>query len=45
MGKRIIIRNLRRKKIEQAYKPWIKELQKKYIIEINKVQWKKIIGS
>ncbi|MBW2246281.1 MAG: SurA N-terminal domain-containing protein [Deltaproteobacteria bacterium] len=40
-----IIRNLRRKKIEQAYKPWIKELQKKYIIEINKVQWKKIIGS
>ena len=40
-----ITRNLRRKKIEQAYKPWIKELQKKYIIEINKVQWKKIIGS
>jgi hypothetical protein len=40
-----ITRNLRRKKIEQAYKPWIKELQKKYIIEINKAQWKKIIGS
>ncbi len=40
-----IIRNLRRKKIEEAYKPWIKELQKKYIIEINKAQWKKIIGS
>ena len=40
-----ITRNLRRTKIEQAYKPWIKELQKKYIIEINKVQWKKIIGS
>ena len=41
----IMIRNLRRKKIEKAYKPWIKELQKKYIIEINKAQWKKIIGS
>jgi hypothetical protein len=41
----IMIRNLRRKKIEEAYKPWIKELQKKYIIEINKAQWKKIIGS
>jgi len=41
----IIIKNLRRKKIEEAYKPWIKKLQKEYIIEINKTQWKKIIGS
>jgi hypothetical protein len=40
-----MIRNLRRKKIEEGYKPWIKELQKKYIIEINKLQWEKIIGS
>jgi len=40
-----IIRNLRRKKIEEAYTPWIKKLQKEYIIEINKTQWKKIIGS
>jgi FKBP-type peptidyl-prolyl cis-trans isomerase (trigger factor) len=40
-----LIRNLRRKKIEEAYKPWIKELQKKYIIEINKSQLEKIIGS
>lgn len=40
-----VIRNLRRKKIEEAYKPWIEELRKKYIIEINKAQWKKIIGS
>ncbi|MGB2928335.1 MAG: SurA N-terminal domain-containing protein [Desulfobacterales bacterium] len=40
-----MIKNLRRKKIEEAYKPWIKELQKKYIIEINKAQWEKIIGS
>lgn len=40
-----MIKNLRRKKIEEAYKPWIEKLQKEYIIEINKTQWKKIIGS
>jgi len=40
-----IIKNLRRKKIEKAYKPWIKKLQKKYIIEINKSQWEKITVS
>ena len=40
-----MIKKLRRKKIEEAYKPWIKKLQKEYIIEINKTQWKKIIGS
>lgn len=40
-----MIKNLRRKKIEEAYNPWIKELQKKYIIEVNKAQWEKIIGS
>jgi len=43
--KETIIKNLRRKKIEEAYKPWIKKLQKKYIIEINKAQWKKITVS
>jgi len=43
--KETIIKNLRRKKIEEAYKPWIKKLQKKYIIEVNKAQWEKIIGS
>jgi FKBP-type peptidyl-prolyl cis-trans isomerase (trigger factor) len=40
-----IVRHLRREKIEEAYKSWIKELQKKYTIEVNKVQWEKIIGS
>lgn len=40
----IIITNLRRKKLEEAYKPWIKKLQKKYTIEVNKVQLEKIIG-
>ena len=44
-GNETIIRNIRRKKIEEAYKPWIEELQQKYVIEINKAQWEKIIGS
>ena len=41
----IIIKNIRKRKMEEAYKPWIKKLQKKYIIEINKKQWEKIIAS
>jgi SurA-like N-terminal domain len=40
-----IIKILRRKRVEEAYKPWIKKLQKEYVIEINKTQWKKIMGS
>jgi len=40
-----IVRNLRRKKTEQAYNAWINELKTKYEIEINSVQWEKIIGS
>lgn len=40
----IIITNLRRKKLEEAYKSWIKQLQKKYTIEVNKVQLEKITG-
>jgi hypothetical protein len=40
-----VINYLRGKKIEEAYTPWIKKLQKEYIIEINKIQWEKIIGS
>ncbi|MBW1752078.1 MAG: SurA N-terminal domain-containing protein [Deltaproteobacteria bacterium] len=40
----IIITNLRRKKLEEAYKSWIKKLQKKYTIEINKVQLEKLTG-
>jgi hypothetical protein len=40
-----IIKHLRRKKVEEAYKSWITKLQKKYAIEINKAQWEKIIGS
>ena len=40
-----VINYLRRKKIEEAYTPWIKKLQKEYIIEINEIQWEKIIGA
>ena len=39
-----IVKHLRREKVEEAYKSWIKELQKKYTIEVNKAQWEKIIG-
>lgn len=41
----VIIKNVRRKKIEAAYKSWIKELRNKYPIEINRVQLEKIVGS
>lgn len=40
----MIIKNLRRKKAEEAYAVWIKNLQTKYTIEINSAQWKKITG-
>ncbi len=40
----IIITNLRRKKLEEAYKLWIKKLQQKYTIKVNKVQLEKITG-
>lgn len=41
----IIVKNLRRQKLEAAYKPWMERLQKKYTIEVNKAQLAKIIGS
>jgi len=41
----VIIKNVRRQKIEAAYKSWIKELRNKYPIEINKAQLDKIAGS
>ena len=40
-----IVKHLRREKVEEAYRPWILDLQKKYIIEINTAEWKKIMGS
>lgn len=40
---KIIVKRLRREKAEQAYKPWIKKLHKKYLVEINMEQWGRII--
>ena len=40
-----IMKHLRMKKMEDAYKSWIKKLQKRYKIEINKAQLEKITGS
>jgi FKBP-type peptidyl-prolyl cis-trans isomerase (trigger factor) len=39
-----IIKHLRQQKAEQAYKTWIKELKRKYSIEINSANWEKISG-
>ena len=40
-----IVDHLRRQKTEAAYKVWVEKVQKRYIIEINKKQWEKIISS
>ena len=40
----IIIKNLRRKKMEKAYSSWINKLKKIYPVEINKELWGKIDG-
>jgi len=37
-----IVKQLRRKKAEDAYETWIEELKKKYAVEINSEQWEKI---
>ena len=40
----VIIKHLRRKKAEAAYKSWLNELQHKYPIEINEAKWKQLAG-
>jgi hypothetical protein len=40
----MIIKQLRREKTEKAYSSWLKELQKKYPIEINETKWREITG-
>lgn len=40
-----IIEILRRKKLEDAYDPWLRELKSQYKIEINSAQWEKISGT
>ena len=39
-----IIKQLRRKKTEKAYKTWIEKIQKRYKIEINKEEWENIVS-
>jgi len=41
----MIMKNIRRKKAEENYKEWIKNLRKEYKIEINKKLWEKILES
>ena len=40
-----IIKHLRQEKAEKAYKIWIKDLKRKYSIEINSTHWEKLSGS
>ncbi|MBU4414588.1 MAG: SurA N-terminal domain-containing protein [Proteobacteria bacterium] len=40
-----IIKHLRKEKVEEAYKGWIKELRKNYKIEINRDRWEEIASS
>ena len=40
-----IIKHLRKEKVEEAYKDWIKELKKNYKIEINRERWEEIASS
>ena len=41
----IIVKQLRRVKIENAYRNWIENLRKRYTIDINKNQWNKILAA
>ncbi len=40
-----LIKSIRRKKAEDAYKVWMKSVQKDYKIEINKQKWDKLLNS
>jgi FKBP-type peptidyl-prolyl cis-trans isomerase (trigger factor) len=40
----IIIKILRKEKMEKAYVPWIKKLKNKYVVEINKKELEKMTG-
>jgi parvulin-like peptidyl-prolyl isomerase len=41
----IIVKQLRRVKIENAYRNWIENLRKRYTIDINKDEWIKILAA
>ena len=40
-----MLQNLRRAKTEAAYPDWIKKLQEKYTVEVNRTQWNRLVGS
>ncbi len=40
-----IMKQLRRKKVEKVYFTWINKMKENYTIEINNIQWEKIVGS
>jgi hypothetical protein len=42
---KMIIEQLRREKLEQAYQRWINKLKQQYPIEISSIQWERISGS
>jgi parvulin-like peptidyl-prolyl isomerase len=44
INNKIIIKILRKEKLEKAYAPWIKQLKNKYTVEINKEELKKMAG-
>ncbi|MFH2064108.1 MAG: SurA N-terminal domain-containing protein [Pseudomonadota bacterium] len=41
----VIVRSIRRKKAEDAYKSWINDVRNEYKIEINKKLWERILES
>jgi len=41
---RLIVKQLRRQKAEEAYLLWIKNLRGKYTVDINQSQWKRLVG-
>jgi hypothetical protein len=41
----MMVKLLKKKKAEAAYPVWIEQLQKKYKVEINETEWKKIANS
>ncbi|MBI9083417.1 MAG: SurA N-terminal domain-containing protein [Desulfobacterales bacterium] len=43
--KEIIVRQLRRQKLEEAYRKWLAHLNQQYTVEINTAQWQALTGS
>ena len=42
---KIIVSQLRRQKLEDAYRKWLADLNRQYTVEINKVPWQAMTGS